>query len=161
MKQVIFLVYAVLIICNISGTARAGDLTLDIHGVSKHFNTEGYFTRNKEGKIYTQSYNEKNYGLGITKTWGYQGIMAGAYKNSFGRLSTYAAYTIQTPQVFNLSLGLEIGVVNGYGPALSPMLAPKLQVQLTEGLVLKVRYLPEIQAITPAVASISLSVKLI
>lgn len=123
------------------------EVLVDVHGLSKHYGS-------------SKSYNEMNYGAGITVMRGGLGVSAGAYKNSFNRISAYLSGRVMTRRYGNVRAGIEGGIVTGYVSGVSPMIVPVLSLYATDYVVLNMRYLPAIGGITPAVASLSIGIKL-
>ena len=133
----------------VSGQAFAAETEVwaDLHGLSKHYGT-------------SKTFNERNYGAGLTVMRGHLGVSAGAYKNSFSRVSAYLSGRAVTKRYGNVRAGLEMGIVTGYVSGVSPMIVPVLSLYATDSVVLNMRYLPAIGGITPAVASLSIGIKL-
>lgn len=124
----------------------AGAVEIDIHGLSKHFGAD-------------RKYNERNYGAGITWIGGRHGVSAGGYRNSLDRPSAYLGYVYQSARFRRFSAGVDAGVVTGYRAVVSPMLAPRLDIHAGKRITVKIRYMPAIGGITPAVLSASIAVR--
>ena len=139
-----------LVICTAAqaqGTTDPWEIYLEVHGVSKHFDTR-------------TKYNERNLGYGYTVTKSNMGLTVGKYLNSIYRTSTYVAFTQSIQVLEGVEVGYELGLINGYGHGLSPLVIPKISVQLYKRTGLNIRIIPAIEDITPAVASVSFTIKL-
>ena len=140
------IVRALLLTLTLVGQVQA--TWVDIHVGSKHFGT-------------TTKYNEQNWGLGLSKEYGDNYVISiGAYKNSINNTSVYATGTVQTAKYNFIRLGLEAGLVTGYTDTVSPLIAPIVKVYLNDNITLNGRFIPAIEYITPAVASLSIGIRL-
>lgn len=136
-----------MIVC---GNSLAGDVILDVHGLSKHLNS-------------SSKYNETNFGLGLSLNSVHFGVSFGRYHNSKGRMSNYTAMTAQTSTLFDahdVRLAVELGSVSGYGKLPSPLIIPVVRIHIYDRIGVNLRYLPPIRDITPAVLSVSIGIKL-
>lgn len=124
------------------------EVYIDIHGLSRHIATD-------------KQYNERNYGAGISVI-GRNGIGAavGGYRNSLGSPSVYAGLIGRYRVTQAATVGLDVGVVSGYGRRLSPMIVPVLSIGIADRVSVNWRYLPALGDITPAVASVSVGIRL-
>lgn len=69
------------------------------------------------------------------------GATAGAFRNSYGRLSTYAGWTWQTEGGL---FALTAGAVTGYPAAkVMPLLVPSLRLEVVDGLDARLSFLPK------------------
>jgi len=109
----------------INSADALADTSILVHGVSKHVNSPACMLYGSDFK--QCQYNELNYGLGVIERntgdkWYY---MSGAYKNSFGRLSTYIGGGYQISKYS----GIKGAFITGY-PQLKvvPMVAPYLTI---------------------------------
>jgi len=119
---------------------------IDIHGISKHFNT-------------TEVWNEKNYGLGITEDQSKNSSTSfGIYKNSLSRTSVYAYYNYYIPVNKYVRIGALVGLTTGYNIPIAPMAAPL--ISLGNDYRVNIGMLPEIPNVTPAVIFMNFQVKL-
>lgn len=115
-------------------TARAGELFLDINGISKHSQST-YWYQGQE-----IPFNSENPGIGITyKARPHLDLKSGFYKNSYYRTSAYAAINISKEfriEKVGVTPGVMFGVATGYTdtPMYSHVLQPS--VFLTVGIKL-------------------------
>jgi hypothetical protein len=83
-----------------------GELWLNVGGFSRHFNRQA-------------GHNEKNVGLGLEyRTSPEFSYMAGSYRNSVRKNTTYAAASWQPLSMGSFKLGAALGLMNGY-PAMN------------------------------------------
>lgn len=127
--------------------AQAGDLTLDINGVSQHSKDTYWY----QGK--THRYNESNLGLGLT--YGvkkYVDVSAGFFENSYYRTTVYAGFRLGPEFVFGdvvVSPGIQAGYASGYvntpvnSSSLRPVVLPNLRVAY-RGVGVTVGYVPRV-----------------
>jgi hypothetical protein len=84
----------------------AGALWLNVGGFSRHFNRQA-------------NHNENNFGLGLEyRTHDELSFMAGSYRNSVRKNTTYAAVNWQPLAMGSFKLGAAVGLMNGY-PAMN------------------------------------------
>lgn len=84
----------------------AGELWLNVGGFSRHFNRQA-------------GHNENNVGLGVEyRTSEDLSFMAGSYRNSVRKNTTYAAVSWQPLSMGSFKLGAAVGLMNGY-PAMN------------------------------------------
>jgi len=103
MKRFLFLI---LLTC----TAHAGELSLDINGVSHH----------QYGK-----YNEQNYGAGLSYSFAQKWqASAGFYKNSLYRESVYGLLGYEFASFGPVHVGVAGGLVTGYKMSVMPVAMP-------------------------------------
>ena len=127
---------------------------LDINGLSKHLNTD-------------VEYNEKNYGLGITREKERQKqriidiLTAGTYQNSFGNQTTYAGAGIakRFGQKYYADLGVVGGAMTGYEDSISPMAALYAAFGKEDLAKLRLMYAPETEK-NPATMMLNLGIPL-
>jgi len=130
-------------------TVSAEELYLNIHGASKHINSE------------TQ-YNEKNQGIGVT--WGDRWYYtAGGYNNSMNRTSIYLGGGYSKPVIqlddFEVTAGVMAMVVSGYNvPVGLIVMLPTVAVG-TPNVRILLGYVPKVTE-WPAVITASIQVKL-
>ncbi len=84
----------------------AGELWLNLGGFSRHFDRQA-------------GHNENNAGLGLEyRTSDELSFMAGSYRNSVRKNTTYAAVNWQPLSMGSFKLGAAVGLMNGY-PAMN------------------------------------------
>lgn len=84
----------------------AGELWLNVGGFSRHFDRQA-------------GHNENNIGLGLEyRTSDELSFMAGSYRNSVRKNTTYAAVNWQPLSMGSFKLGAAVGLMNGY-PAMN------------------------------------------
>lgn len=84
----------------------AGELWLNVGGFSRHFNRQA-------------GHNENNAGLGMEYRTSHElSFMAGSYRNSVRKNTTYAAVSWQPLSMGSFKLGAAVGLMNGY-PAMN------------------------------------------
>jgi hypothetical protein len=84
----------------------AGELWLNVGGFSRHFERQA-------------GHNENNVGLGLEyRTSDELSFMAGSYRNSVRKNTTYAAVNWQPLLMGSFKLGAAVGLMNGY-PAMN------------------------------------------
>ncbi len=84
----------------------AGELWLNVGGFSRHFDRQA-------------GHNENNVGLGLEyRTSDEFSFMAGSYRNSVRKNTTYAAVNWQPLSMGSFKLGAAVGLMNGY-PAMN------------------------------------------
>lgn len=95
-----------LILMFIVSIANAGELHLQLHGISQH----------DKPRTNGKPWNEKNYGAGLRyqfdEDWGVQG---GAYRNSYDRQSKYLMLQYTPLHLGAVHVGTFAGYVDGYG----------------------------------------------
>lgn len=137
----------VFIVCALlASTAHADELWLTSGFLSKH---------DKAGR------NENNDGagleLGLGEGWA---VAAGQYRNSMNRDSRYAAAVWQPwAPVAHVRLGGVVGVVSGYGQALTPLLLPALSVN-TRYLGFNLLAIPSVGRVRSASVALQIKVRL-
>jgi hypothetical protein len=83
-----------------------GELWLNVGGFSRHFDRQA-------------GHNENNVGLGIEYRTSHElSFMAGSYRNSVRKNTTYAAVNWQPLSMGSFKLGAAVGLMNGY-PAMN------------------------------------------
>lgn len=126
-------------------TAAYSDTRLDIHGVSKHINTDIV-------------YNEQHLGVGISIDLSNKSYLSiGSYYNSIERQSAYITYG---HIVYNyndvIRLSLQAGLVSGYGYSVIPTAAPVISIG--NSYRLNIDLIPPVEGLTPAVVFANISV---
>lgn len=84
---------------------------------------------------------------GVYLRWN-SGLTLGAYRNSDGRDSAYAAWTFSDRHD---RLALTVGAVSGYGHGVKPLLAPSVRLPLTEHVSARLTVLPRYEKGSAAV----------
>lgn len=119
------------------------DTYLNIYGASKHFGT-------------TEVFNERNYGLGITKDLTKTtSVTVGAFKNSLNKLSVTVLYTKHKAINRYVDIGISGGLVTGYPVPIAPVAYPFIKV-----IGVQLGMLPKITGVTPATLFMSYQFKL-
>lgn len=134
----------------LSSSVSAANVSLDVHGLSKHIGTN-------------IKYNEINFGLGLSVISGYFGAGFGRYHNSRGRMSNYMTITAQTaklPALYGARLAVDLGAVSGYKSSILPVVVPYIKMHIYRRVGLSLRYLPPLPGMMPAVVSLSAHIKL-
>lgn len=124
-----------------------GAVSLELHGVSWHFGAD-------------VDYNERNLGAGAVYSWGVVGVSAGAYYNSYRRVTLYGSVTFRAPVSRYVSLGADVGAVTGYQNPVSLVAWAVATGHVTQRVSINARYLPAIKAATSAVAALSVQIAL-
>ena len=125
----------------ISCTPAHAAVYLEVHGLSKHFNT-------------TEEFNEVNSGIGISFDIDeHSAVSTGVYKNSLDGQSVYLNYAISYPVHKYVRIGLITGMVTGYFIPLIPTILPI--VVIGDENRFQFGALPAIKNITPAVVFMS------
>lgn len=123
-----------------------GDRYMTTGFLSKHLGTD-------------QKFNENNQGIGYVSP---ENLMIGAYINSLGKPSAYAAKKWETDPYrmgpADLRAGLIGGAVTGYGKPITPMLMPEVSATFGER-QLGLGFVPPIKGVTPAVLALQLRKK--
>lgn len=146
--------------------AQAGDLTLDINGLSQHSKD----TYRYQGK--THRYNETNLGLGLTYGVNkYVDVSAGFFENSYYRTTVYAGFRLGPEFVFGdfvVSPGIQAGYASGYANTpvhssrLRPVVLPNLRVSY-RGVGVTVGCMPRVvsgSTVAVSVVTVQLNIKL-
>jgi hypothetical protein len=125
------------------------DIYIDVHGLSHHFSGA--------------EYQQANAGAGIrfeNQSDGKRVMMAvGAYLNSLGRTTAYAATGVSWKIMPYFDVGLVCGVSTGYNVAILPSVFPAVSFG-GNAYRLNIAVMPEIENVTPAVVALSIQVKI-
>lgn len=73
---------------------------------------------------------------GVYARW-HDGLTLGAYRNSEGRGSAYAAWT------FGDTFALTVGGVTGYRRAVMPLVVPSVRIPIADGTSVRLSYIPK------------------
>jgi hypothetical protein len=69
------------------------------------------------------------------------GLSVGTYRNSYGRSSTYAGWTLQTD---DQRFAITVGAVTGYSAArVMPLLVPSARIPITSGVSARLSFIPK------------------
>lgn len=139
------------------------ELALDIHGLSRHLNSEAGIAAQGKQINAINRFNEKNPGVGLSLQWGdkiRKGIIGGIYQNSLRKQSKYIGGEIRRRfgKKAYIDLGLRGGLVTGYG-SVKPMIVPLLGLGY-KGSELNLMYAPKIEGVTPTTWMLSTRYKL-
>lgn len=135
-----------LILMFIVSIASAGELHLQLHGISEH----------DKPRTNGKPWNEKNYGAGLRyqfdETWG---VQAGAYRNSYDRQSKYLLLQHTPLHLGPVHVGFFAGYLDGYDTA-HPLGAGALATLQGDRLSLTARLVPRSKWTNTAVVSLEL-----
>ena len=131
-------------------SAKADDLSVIAHGISKH--------------LENHNYNERNYGGGLRYENSEYGIQVGKYENSFRRETIYAGADwspihFNVHKCFNFQSGVYAGVATGYKYNVTPMAGVQAAVRCKD-VFLRLRVMPDIYYNTKAVGAIEIGLVL-
>ena len=136
------------------------DWYLDINGLSRHSESAEEFLGKTRADAIGGSWNERNYGLGVTAKEGNTLYSLGGYMNSFNEPSIYAGMGYEFPlsDKYDISLGALAGIVTGYEEPITPMVLPKLSFGLGDFGNINFMYAPEYKDKSPEVWMMNFSV---
>lgn len=145
-------------------SAFAGELSLQLHGLSWHATSRAEFNQPtptpvcKKCKVAPVAkpalqWNEANVGLGIRNTfsddWSIQG---GVYRNSVDETTVYAVANYTPLHIGPLRAGGFAGLASGYKK-------PVIAGGLIEAGPVSVRIIPEIKGVTPLTIGVEIGIK--
>ena len=132
-----------------------GRWMVDVHGASKHFNTD-------------QEFNENNRGVGLQYQWDGDNnlihlLKGGQYLNSLNNDSKYLAYGLKKRLMekngWHLDAGGLFGGMTGYTDGITPAILPQLTIG-NGAFGLNIMGTPEIPNFTPATLMFSTEIPL-
>lgn len=94
----------------VSSQAHSFDGWMNVHLGSSHLQPDYV----QDGKLH--DYNEKNLGMGLAIPVSPRlDVLSGFYENSYNKTSVYAGVNYHTANNYGFSVGVNSGVVTGYG----------------------------------------------
>lgn len=103
------------------------------------------------------TYRENNYGIGVEQRQAGYSNHVGYYRNSVDRDSFYVGRSFRYQLGDSaVSVGVFAGLVTGYRFAVTPFLAPVVEIQVSKRWAVNVVALPPVPSVTPYVVAAQL-----